>query len=122
MSKEAHFKVWHREKAAPAITQDVVQKIETHHTKEGKKKKRARGAKRKLAKPKKNQRIRKRYKRKVKKENEDEPMAEALPPMDDAELMDFVQSSRPNAEHSAPSIQTGVCLPVANQLVPRTEE
>ena len=65
----------------------------------------------------KNQRIRKRYKKKVKKENEDEPMAEALPPMDDAELMDFVsQVARTR------SIQTGVCLPVANQLVPRTEE
>ena len=121
LSKEAHFKVWHREKAAPTLTQDVVQKIETPHTKESKKKKRARGVKRKLAQPKKSQRIRKRPK-KVKEENEDEPMPEALPPMNDAELMDLVQSSRPNAEHSASSVPTGVDPPVANQPVPRTQE
>ena len=53
----------------------------------GQKKKRFRGAKRKLAKPKKKQRIRKRPK-KVKEENDNEPMAEALPPLNDAELMD----------------------------------
>ena len=92
LSKEAHFKVWHREKAAPTVTQDVVQKIETHHTKDGKKKKCTRGPKRKLAKPRKKQRIRKRPK-KIKEENEDEPMAEALPPLDYAELMNLVQAS-----------------------------
>ena len=42
LSKEAHFKVWHQDKAAPSVTEELAININSHHAKEGKRKKRAR--------------------------------------------------------------------------------
>ena len=121
LSKEARFKVWHQDKAAPSVTEELAKNINSHHAKEGKRKKRARGAKRQLAKPKSVKRNKKRRKNIVKEEPQDEEMPAALPPLDDGELMDLVQAGHPNVEHPAHSAQADAEY-VVNEPVPRTDE